>query len=54
MTVDKAIHGTRALAPHELLSLQASMYQYTELMSVSAKMVDGVVSAIKTVTTEGS
>jgi hypothetical protein len=50
---NKAIHaGDRELAPHELLSLQAGMYRYTETMTLVAKMAEGVTNGLKTVTSK--
>ena len=36
-------------SPLELLTIQASVYHYTEMLTIGAKLADGIVGAVKTV-----
>ena len=41
--------GSRALAPSELLALQAGVYRYSEAVDLTAKLIDRASTGMKTV-----
>ncbi len=44
-----ASHGSRELAPTELLALQAGVYRYSEAVDLTAKLIDRASTGMKTV-----
>ncbi len=44
-----ASHGSRELAPSELLALQAGVYRYSEAVDLTAKLIDRASTGMKTV-----
>jgi hypothetical protein len=52
--VDRAMSGGHAqLAAGDLIALQAGIYRYTEVVDLSAKLIDRATSAVKTTVGSG-